>query len=509
MILQYYYDNKMKNQIKYKYNLYKNNFVGIKGMEKIFQFSQKTLKKVVSTWEDSQELYETTRTGNKINHRTIIPCSNSVEVEINKILHSRYFQHQQTAAKHLLANENIGSLLENSEIRYSSKLRTLQRELKKKGYVRGIKKLSNEESETYLQKQKKFVTEISKYRKDPSFRFAYLDESYIHTHHHHKKIYWYHPDWDFSQYKHHKNKGERYCIISAIVSEFNGNGLKIRPEKKRSQILHRTTKIFKAKQVHGDYHGNFNSKQFCKWWVCELLPELKKLGGRFVIVMDNAKYHCSGNPDIIYPRDGQRKLDMIECMIKLGILKNIEKKTIDYSKNHYEKKFSKTDLKNICHKWRSEVFLPYTDETAVKAGHIVLRTPPHNCELQPIEFLWAYIKGKVAEKYSINTTFSEVGKNLKLAFQEADRSDFLNKIIEHSIKEEKILEDMFKKKDINNNELNGNENLGSNNLAVEFGGKNLDIEYIDDESNDGDDESKFDHSIQEDYEWECIESFSI
>ena len=40
------------------------------------------------------------------------------------------------------------------------------------------------------------------------------------------------------------------------------------------------------------------------------------------------------------------------------------------------------------------------DETAVRAGHTVIRLPPYYCELNPIELAWAAEKNFVAKASS-------------------------------------------------------------------------------------------------------------
>lgn len=42
------------------------------------------------------------------------------------------------------------------------------------------------------------------------------------------------------------------------------------------------------------------------------------------------------------------------------------------------------------------------DEIALQMGHEVVRLPPYHCQYNPIELIWAQVKGKVAEK---NNTF--------------------------------------------------------------------------------------------------------
>ncbi len=50
------------------------------------------------------------------------------------------------------------------------------------------------------------------------------------------------------------------------------------------------------------------------------------------------------------------------------------------------------------------------------AGHRVLFTPPHHSDLQPIEMLWAIVKGQMGRKYSYKTSFKAMQNNLKEAF---------------------------------------------------------------------------------------------
>ena len=57
---------------------------------------------------------------------------------------------------------------------------------------------------------------------------------------------------------------------------------------------------------------------------------------------------------------------------------------------------------------------------AEAAGHKVLYSPPHHSDLQPIELVWANVKGTVGRQYTTNTTFKTVLTRLKKAFDELD-----------------------------------------------------------------------------------------
>ncbi len=45
------------------------------------------------------------------------------------------------------------------------------------------------------------------------------------------------------------------------------------------------------------------------------------------------------------------------------------------------------------------------DEIALEKGHEVIRLPPYHCKYNPIELIWAQVKGEVAKK---NNTFKMV-----------------------------------------------------------------------------------------------------
>jgi transposase len=58
------------------------------------------------------------------------------------------------------------------------------------------------------------------------------------------------------------------------------------------------------------------------------------------------------------------------------------------------------------------------ERIAAEAGHRVLWSPPYHSDLQPIELLWAYIKGRIGRKYNIKTTLKDVKRNLDQEFHD-------------------------------------------------------------------------------------------
>jgi transposase len=52
-------------------------------------------------------------------------------------------------------------------------------------------------------------------------------------------------------------------------------------------------------------------------------------------------------------------------------------------------------------------------ELAKKGNHTILFTPPYHSNLQPIELVWALVKGNVARLYSNGRTMDQLEAQLK------------------------------------------------------------------------------------------------
>jgi hypothetical protein len=54
---------------------------------------------------------------------------------------------------------------------------------------------------------------------------------------------------------------------------------------------------------------------------------------------------------------------------------------------------------------------------AEEKGHKVLFTPPYHSDLQPIELVWALVKGNIGRQYAIGTTLEIVNQRLETEFK--------------------------------------------------------------------------------------------
>jgi transposase len=66
----------------------------------------------------------------------------------------------------------------------------------------------------------------------------------------------------------------------------------------------------------------------------------------------------------------------------------------------------------------AEHVLPEVKQMAEQRGHTLLYTPPYHSDLEPIEFVWAAMKGEVGGAYNSTTTFTDVGQRIQLAGQQ-------------------------------------------------------------------------------------------
>lgn len=125
-----------------------------------------------------------------------------------------------------------------------------------------------------------------------------------------------------------------------------------------------------------EYHEEMDFERFKKWFLT-LLENLKE---PHTIVMDNASYHSVQRDKA--PTSSNRKLDLISWLQSKGIEAN--------------EKMLKTELLRLVriHKPRTPTYI--LDEIAKEKGHTVIRLPPYHCQYNPIELIWAQVKGKRA-----------------------------------------------------------------------------------------------------------------
>ncbi len=68
--------------------------------------------------------------------------------------------------------------------------------------------------------------------------------------------------------------------------------------------------------------------------------------------------------------------------------------------------------KILLREWVNKNVEPAIVELTQEEGHEIIFTPPHFSDLQPIELLWARVKGKIAGCYNNDTRFEDLKHKL-------------------------------------------------------------------------------------------------
>ncbi|XP_022831023.1 uncharacterized protein LOC111359655 [Spodoptera litura] len=241
----------------------------------------------------------------------------------------------------------------------------------------------------------------------------YLDETWVNAGHTVDKV------WEDTTVKTRKQAFLEGLSTGAKNPTSKGNRLIILHIGGEEGFVPESELVFECKGT-GDYHESMNAAKF-ENWVKEMLPRLRagfrgrgppllccpeasgplnpalpRLEPTAVVVMDNASYHSR-----------RKEKTSVTSWNKTNIQKWLTSKKITY-----EPKETKVQLleKGVKTEYQSYVI----DEMAKEVGVEVLRLPPYHCELNPIELVWADVKGYLARN---NTTFKMVDVK-KLSLQE-------------------------------------------------------------------------------------------
>ena len=140
----------------------------------------------------------------------------------------------------------------------------------------------------------------------------------------------------------------------------------------------------------GDYHKVFKGENYVEWFEKTLLPCLKQ---PCQIHMDNAGYHKTYHPSLPKPY----KMNKKPCHDFLTA------RGVPFTGKEYV-----VELRDMVRKWIVTYEKFQCVALAEQKGHKVLWTPPYHSDLQPIELVWAVIKGNVGHQYSTETTLTIV-----------------------------------------------------------------------------------------------------
>ncbi|KAG7338658.1 DDE superfamily endonuclease [Nitzschia inconspicua] len=123
-------------------------------------------------------------------------------------------------------------------------------------------------------------------------------------------------------------------------------------------------------------------------------------------MMDNASYHKVKSAA---PKLGKMK--------KQEIKEWLQGKGVPLQDN-----MSALALRECARKYIIETIPMDCVKAAEEMGHKVLFTPPYHSDLQPIELVWALVKGNVGRQYNKNTTMKLVYERLMADFHKLEQN---------------------------------------------------------------------------------------
>ena len=125
---------------------------------------------------------------------------------------------------------------------------------------------------------------------------------------------------------------------------------------------------------------------FTTWFTTHLLPNIPP---HSIIVMDNAPYHSMVEDKVPTLTNGGKKSEMQSWLRRHEV--------------DFDSKMIRAELHQLIQAHKPAHPQYVIDRIAAENGHTVVRLPPYHCELNPIELMWAQVKGGVAQK---NVTFT-------------------------------------------------------------------------------------------------------
>lgn len=246
----------------------------------------------------------------------------------------------------------------------------------------------------------KYLREVREMR-NQGYDIVYVDETWINAHHTNEKE-WQLSDGTIKRYV-PSGKGQR-LIMAHAGSRQNG-------------LVKDAELIFTSNYTDNrDYHTEMNGNIFRDWIEHTLLPSLDRPS---CVIMDNASYHNTVSEEDKIPTSSSTK-DAIKLWLR--------KENIPFNEG-----FLKPELLSIV-KTSQKTRIFQTDKLIQQHGHVCLRLPPYHSHLNPIELIWAKVKGLVAAE---NKTFklSNMKELTYAALSKIDR-DYWCKCEDHVLKEE-------------------------------------------------------------------------
>jgi hypothetical protein len=337
----------------------------------------------------------------------------------------------QALADAKLNNEYMPARKLKKKLQLSVSVRQIQRLLKQLGYRWRRKRcMGRMTREQRAQRTRSFIKQLNVALKEEELGSAvivYMDESYIHCSHSFQLCWALAADAEGHHVRGAPGKGKRLIILHAMTKDgllhFEARGRNVSPlSNDVSEAFPSCEFIFEAALDSEDYHKNMNNTVFMQWVRNRLMPAFQRKYGprmKMILVLDNARYHHPRHPDWISPN--QMKKEQLAAWIASNPR---GENGITIQRDGRTKYFGRTALFQHggiyapsvaeLRAWVKADLLshPDTNRNLLQKefdahGYQTIYTPPYECETQPIELLWAYVKNYVArvmgDDHSIET----------------------------------------------------------------------------------------------------------
>ena len=245
---------------------------------------------------------------------------------------------------------------------------TLWRNLKSMGFQH-CKRSGNKtihERQNVVARRLSYLREIKEFRRQGLPAIVFLDETWLNQHHQQQRA-WRDDVEEVEFPKAPSGKGKRLILLHAAGS---------------TGWVPNAELLFVGQNNSCDYHDEMNALHFEEWWSEKFLPNLP---AGCVTVMDNAPYHTRVTEDSRSPTTATRKADVQEWLTARAIA--------------WKAEMLKAELYTIIKAYKPPKKY-VVDELATAQGFTVCHLPVAHCEVNPIELIWAQVKGEVGK---INT----------------------------------------------------------------------------------------------------------
>jgi transposase len=411
---------------------------------KQFHISNTTATNIIREYLINKRIYvtgkfEIGRSGNLSSKDSRIPRTEGLLVAVRNFVRSHRLRRERVTCRQVLdfmvENKHVTVAVDESgqfEAKaFNAAYRAVQRWVKEfAGYKQGRRVGNLVPTKENIAKKHFYLRRLFDNRSLPPGerkREVYTDESYIHEHYNRNDdSIWDPNDEQDVMTSKAKHKGRRYCFVAAIQGP-NPTTPDSGAVGDMAGLVPGSVWAFSPRNTQGhqgDYHKVFNGDNYLQWWTNKLLSNLTQPS---IIILDNAKYHCSLGKQV--PKwSSMKKNEAREFLEQKGVA--------------FDPGMSAVEMKQLVRTWIAQNEKAEIIRQAEKSGHEVLFTPPYHSDLQPIELVWASVKGRVGRQYSVDTTLSMVHERLTRAFGELeDEHDAVLGMIEKCAKTAKVFYD--------------------------------------------------------------------